>query len=252
MWRDVGFDDSPRPIVLLHGFGQTGRCWGAFGDALAAAGPVTALDLPGHGAASAVMADLPTTADLVAESIDEPSVVIGYSFGGRVALHLAVRHPDRVAALVLVSATAGIDDEAERAARVAADEALAARIEAEGVDAFVDEWLGLPMFAGLDEATQFVDERRSNSALGLSSSLRLAGTGAQEPLWDRLRALTMPVLVVAGQDDTKFAAIAEQLAAGIGPTATLAVVGGSGHSVHLEQPAATADLVTAWIGALKR
>lgn len=246
--------DSPAvgsPVVLLHGFGQNGRCWGPLAPALAAHHVVTALDLPGHGAAGAVLADLRTTADLVAGAIapDGPAAVVGYSLGGRVALHTALAHPDRVERLVLISATAGIDDEAERAARRTSDEALAAHIESVGVDAFVDEWLALPLFAGLPAEGRFVAERRTNTARGLASSLRLAGTGTQAPLWSRLAELTMPVLVVAGQDDTKFAALAERLAAGIGANATLAIVGGSGHTVHLEQPALTADLITTWLEA---
>ena len=240
---------SPSPVVLLHGFGQNGRCWGRLGESLATLGEVAALDLPGHGAAGAVHADLWTTADLVAEPIapEQPAAVVGYSMGGRIALHTALAHPERVGRLVLISATAGIDDDAEREARRASDNALATHIEAIGVDAFVEEWLALPLFAGLPADGRYVAERRTNSARGLASSLRLAGTGTQEPLWSRLGELTMPVLVIAGQDDTKFAALAERLAAGIGGHATLAIVGGAGHTVHLEQPQLTTDLISAWL-----
>ncbi|MFN8053377.1 MAG: alpha/beta fold hydrolase [Acidimicrobiales bacterium] len=250
--NDADTPDDAMPVVLLHGFGQTGRCWGPLAPALATDHEVTALDLPGHGAAGAIRADLWTTADLVADAIepDRPAALVGYSMGGRVALHVALAHPRSVRALVLVSATGGIDDDGERDARRAADDALAARVETIGVDAFVGEWLALPLFAGLPPEGRFEDERRSNSAAGLASSLRLAGTGTQEPLWDRLGELTMPVLIIAGQDDTKFAALAERLAAGIGAQATLAIVGGSGHTVHLEQPLLTADLVTTWLANL--
>lgn len=241
--------DRHAPVLLLHGFGQNGRCWGRLGAALSARHEVTALDLPGHGAAGAVHADLWTTADLVAGSIDpeHPAVVVGYSMGGRMALHTALAHPERVGRLVLISATAGIDDEAERDARRASDEALATHIESVGVDTFVDEWLALPLFAGLPPEGRYVEERRTNSARGLATSLRLAGTGAQEPLWSRLAELSMPVLVVAGQNDQKFAALAERLATGIGDNATLAIVGGAGHTVHLEQPTLTTDLIAAWL-----
>lgn len=237
------------PIVLLHGFGQDHRCWGPLRRALEAEHDVTALDLPGHGGAAAIEADLWTTADLVAASIESPATVVGYSLGGRVALHVALAHPEVVERLVLVSATAGIDDDAEREARRLDDESLAARIERDGVGAFVEGWLALPLFARLPSDGRFEEERRSNSAAGLASSLRRAGTGTQEPLWDRLGEIEVPALVVAGQQDTKFRRLAERLAAGIGPGARLAVVGEAGHSVHLEQPVVTAELVTAWLRA---
>lgn len=243
---------SPPPILLLHGFGQNRRCWGHFGAALGRAHEVDALDLPGHGSAGAIEADLPTTADLVADAIDRerPAVVIGYSMGGRVALHVALAHPDRVAALVLLSATAGIEDEVERARRAAADEALAASVETDGVDSFVDRWLALPLFSGLPPEGRFADERRTNSARGLAMSLRRAGTGTQEPLWDRLAGLTMPVLLLAGAHDEKFAAINRRMAEAIGPNATFVVVAGAGHSVHLEQPMSTTAIVDDWLAAL--
>lgn len=244
----------PPPVVLLHGFGQNGRCWGPFGEALAVAHEVDALDLPGHGAAAVIEADLPTTADLVADSIRaaRPAIVIGYSMGGRAALHVALAHPRKVAGLVLISATAGITDDDERAARVAADEALAAAIEADGVDAFVERWLALPLFAGLPPEMRFDDERRTNSARGLATSLRRAGTGTQEPLWGRLADLTMPVLLLAGAEDEKFTAIARHMAEAIGPNAALVVVDGAGHSVHLEQPTMTAAIVNDWMAAQAR
>src|SRR5690606_19116726 len=119
--------------------------------------------------------------------------------------------PDAVRGLVLVSATGGIDDDAERTARRRSDDALADRIEAIGVDAFLDEWLAQPLFATLDEAAAGREERRANTAAGLASSLRLAGSGTQMPLWDRLRTLDVPTLVVAGALDPKFVALGERL-----------------------------------------
>ena len=150
-------------------------------------------------------------------------------------LQLAVDQPELVRRLVLVSATAGIDDAAERAARRQADEQLAASIERDGVDAFLDRWLALPLFATLPRDAAGLDDRRRNTADGLASSLRLAGTGTQEPLWDRLPELPMPVLLVAGALDTKYVAIAERMA-GLIPDATLTVIEGAGHSVPLEAP----------------
>jgi 2-succinyl-6-hydroxy-2,4-cyclohexadiene-1-carboxylate synthase len=165
-----------------------------------------------------------------------------------VCLRLAVDHPAAVDRLVLVGATAGIDDPAERAARRAADEQLASELEAEGLDRFLDRWLALPLFSGLSEAAQYRDERRRNTVAGLAGSLRSAGTGAQEPLWDRLGALAgMPVLLVTGEQDRKFTALADRLAAGIGPSATRLVIPGAGHTAHLEQPDAFLAGLLPWL-----
>jgi 2-succinyl-6-hydroxy-2,4-cyclohexadiene-1-carboxylate synthase len=189
-----------------------------------------------------VRADLAGSAELLVPL--GPATFVGYSMGARVALHLALRHPAAVTALVLVGGTAGIDDDAERAARRAADDALASRIEAIGTDAFLDEWLAQPLFAGLP-----ADGRgaRSTDAAGLAASLRRAGTGTQEPLWDRLATLAMPVLVVAGERDEKFRAIGERLVAGIGANGALALVPGAGHAAHLEQPDAFLAVLRPWL-----
>jgi 2-succinyl-6-hydroxy-2,4-cyclohexadiene-1-carboxylate synthase len=237
---------GPR-IVLLHGFGQTGRCWGPLAPALVAAGhEVVRLDAPGHGGSAGVAADLPATGRLVAE-VGGPAVYLGYSMGARMALHVATEAPGVVRALVLIGGTPGIEDDGERAARRAADAALAARIRSEGVDAFVDRWLALPMFAGLPPDGRFDDERRRNTAEGLARSLELAGTGSQRPLWDELAEIDAPVLVVAGALDEKYATVARRTAATVGSNARAALVPGAGHSAHLERPGPTIDLVLGWL-----
>lgn len=239
-------DGSGPRIVLLHGFGQTCRCWGPLAPALARAHEVVRVDAPGHGGSGDVAADLPTTGRLVAE-VGGPAVYLGYSMGARMALHVAREVPGVVRSLVLVGGTPGIEDEAARAERRAADLAQAQRIRAEGVDAFVERWLAMPMFAGLPPGARFEDERRRNTAEGLATSLELAGTGSQAPLWDALPDIEAPVLVVAGEDDHRYAAIAERTAGAIGPNARAALVPGAGHSAHLEQPERAVDLVLGWL-----
>jgi 2-succinyl-6-hydroxy-2,4-cyclohexadiene-1-carboxylate synthase len=204
-----------------------------------------AVDLPGHGdAAPPLDADLRAAADRLVD-VGGVATYVGYSMGGRIALHAALAHPDRVVGLVLIGATAGLEDEDERAARRVADERLADRIEEIGVEAFVDEWLRNPLFAGLTAETDLRADRLRNTAGGLAASLRATGTGTQEPLWDRLGDITAPVLVIAGEHDPKFREIGERMSAAL-PDATFVVVPGAGHSVHLEQPAATADAIADW------
>lgn len=232
---------GPR-LVLVHGFAQTQACWGPVASDLARDHEVVRVDAPGHGGSAGVRADLAATAELLAE-VGGPATYVGYSMGGRMALHVALSRPEVVQGLVLIGATAGIDDPVERAARQVADDALAVAIETDGVEAFLDRWLALPLFAGLDETTRFRAERATNAPEGLAASLRLAGTGAQEPLWDRLGSIAAPTLVLAGEHDEKFAALGRRLADGIGPNATFATVPGAGHSAHLEAPDAFLGIV---------
>ena len=231
--------------MLVHGFTQTGRSWDRVAARLAERHTVVTVDAPGHGESSGVRADVPAAAALLG-AVGGPATYVGYSMGGRICLQLAVDQPELVRRLVLVSATAGIDDHAERAARRKADEQLAASIERDGIDGFLDRWLGLPLFATLPRDAAGLDDRRRNTADGLASSLRLAGTGAQEPLWDRLPELPMPVLLVVGALDEKFVAIAQRMTESV-PDATLAVIEGAGHSVHLERPDAFAGALDGWL-----
>ena len=235
-------------LVLAHGFTQTSRSWAEVEARVADRRPhleLVALDLAGHGDAAGLRHDLVQAADdLVARG--GAGTHVGYSMGGRIALHAALAHPDAVRRLVLIGATAGIDDEAGRAERRRHDQELADRVVRLSIAAFVDEWLAQPLFAGLTDDTAQRDDRLRNTPAGLASSLRLCGTGTQRPLWGRLGELTCPTLVLVGERDDKFRAIGERLADAI-PDARLAVVADAGHSVHLEQPDATVDELLAFL-----
>ena len=234
----------PIRIVFAHGFTQTGKSWGQL---IATLGrsvsdlDAIAPDLPGHGDAAELRGDLWQCGDALA-SVGGPATYVGYSMGGRIALHTALRHSDSVERLVLIGATAGIDDGKERAARRTSDNELADHIIRRSVPAFIDEWLDNPLFAGLTDETAMRDDRLRNTATGLASSLRLAGTGTQEPLWDRLGEIRCPVLVLVGENDAKFTTLGQRLVDGVAD-GRLVVVPDSGHSVHLEQPGATAAAI---------
>lgn len=239
--------------MLLHGFTQTGRLWGAFGDLLAATRRLVAVDLPGHAGSDAVRADLPATATLVADAVRgavgaAACDLLGYSLGARVALHVVTGTAMPVGRVVLIGGTGGVEDAAARASRRQADEALADELEASGdVDAFIARWLRGPMFARLSAVAAADDaERRRNTARGLASSLRLCGTGTQAPLWERLGALDTPLLALAGADDTRFAGHALRMAH-LAPRALATLVPGGGHAVHLAQPAQAWRIVDHWL-----
>ena len=241
-----------RALVLAHGFTQTGRVWGSMDHDLAGDHTVITVDMPGHGRSGAVRSSLPEGAGQLGATGGR-AAYLGYSMGARFCLHLALVRPDLVDALVLVSGTAGIEDDDERAQRRRADEALAEQLDpsdptrspAVPVATFVRRWMENPLFDGIDPDAGGLDERLSNTGPGLASSLRLAGTGTQRPLWAELGTLDMPVLVVTGRHDAKFTSLGRRLTAAIGPNARHVVVDGTGHAPHLQRPGEVAAAVRA-------
>ena len=254
MALNVELRGSGPPLVLLHGFTQTGRLWGRFGERLARSHTLIAVDLPGHAGSSDVRADLPATAGLVADAVrdavgDASCALLGYSLGARVALHI-LTEPDPgllVSRAVLIGATGGIEDSGDRARRRRSDEALADDLETTGdVAGFLESWLRGPLFEQLgDEAER--SERLRNGAAGLASSLRLCGTGTQVPLWDALTALPAPVLALAGTDDIRFAAHALRIAT-LASFGVASLIPAGGHAVHLAQPDHAGRVVEHWLG----
>jgi len=244
--RVVDGGPSEGRVVLVHGFTQTLAAWGVVGERLARRREVVRVDLPGHGRSGGVRVGFGEAAGLVGAA-GGAGTYVGYSLGGRLCLRLALDRPDLVEGLVLVGASPGIADPVARAERRAVDEVLAGQVERDGVAAFLDRWLAGPLFAGLPEAAAGRAERLANSPEGLAYALRRLGTGVQEPLWDRLAGLRPPALLVAGERDAKFSAIAGQMAAAIGPSARVAVVPGAGHAVQLERPAELAALIEAFV-----
>lgn len=224
-------------LVLVHGFTQGPGSWA---EVVARLGPgydVVTPTLPGHGGAGAVTGTFEEEAASLAEAVGPtPAVWVGYSMGGRLALRVALDRPDLVEGLVLLGATAGLADPDDRAARVERDETLAAGLERKGLDRFLTGWLTQPLFKRLPAAAAGLEERRTNTVEGLASALRRLGTGVQEPVWDRLGELRMPVLVMAGEHDTTFVALAMRLAGDIGEGAEFWIIAGAGHAAHLERP----------------
>jgi 2-succinyl-6-hydroxy-2,4-cyclohexadiene-1-carboxylate synthase len=237
-------------LVMAHGFTQTGRVWASMDTDLAADHRLVLVDMPGHGGSAEVAAGLDDGAALLGEAGGRASY-LGYSMGARFCLHLAVQRPDLVDDLVLISGTAGIDDEDERRQRREADGRLAEELDPVDdrsrqpmpVESFVRRWLQNPMFDGISASANALPERLRNTGPGLASSLRLAGTGSQHPLWGSIVSLTMPVLIVTGELDQKFTALGRRMAEVIGPTARHVVVTGAGHAPHLQRPGEVAELV---------
>jgi 2-succinyl-6-hydroxy-2,4-cyclohexadiene-1-carboxylate synthase len=233
-------------LVLLHGFGGTRRAWDPVVGLLDRERyKPLALDLRGHGdRASERPVSFEGCVDDVLASAPPRFALCGYSLGGRIALHVALAAPERIRRLVLVASTAGLEDPAARAARRAADSALAAEIEGLDAKAFAERWMAQPLFAGTASAAArpWREDLLRNDPRSLAAALRGIGTGEMTPLWDRLGALTMPVTVVVGEQDPKFVALGERLAAAL-PDARVVRVAGAGHGLPREDPGAVAAAI---------
>jgi 2-succinyl-6-hydroxy-2,4-cyclohexadiene-1-carboxylate synthase len=221
--------------ILLHGFTQTSRSWDQYLELLDPQQLVTRVDAPGHAGSTESSLDLPSAAQALADQCGFGDYV-GYSMGARLCLHIACHRPDAVRRLVLISGSPGLRTQVERDERIESDERLAQQVMQEGVESFVTTWLANPMFAGLPKTKTDLLDRMRNTPTGLAASLRMNGTGKQESLWDQLRELSMPVLLVVGENDEKFYRIGQEMKQLIGANAELVAVKDAGHSVHLEQP----------------
>jgi 2-succinyl-6-hydroxy-2,4-cyclohexadiene-1-carboxylate synthase len=234
-----------RDVVFLHGFTHTGASWDPVVAALGERYRAVAPDIRGHGSSSelepvtlaAVLGDLAGLAP-------ERFTLVGYSMGGRIALHFALAAGARVERLVLIGASPGLSDPDARRARRAADEQLAAEIERSSIEAFAERWAQTPVLAGQPpEVLAAVHaDRLRNQPFGLARTLRGLGTGALSSLWDRLGGVGMPVALVVGERDEKFRAIAAEMAVAL-PDAEIVKVPGAGHAVHLEAPGVVAAVI---------
>ncbi|MBM3470932.1 MAG: 2-succinyl-6-hydroxy-2,4-cyclohexadiene-1-carboxylate synthase [Armatimonadetes bacterium] len=236
------------PLVLLHGFTGSASGWAEHAEVFARSHATLAVDLLGHGSSDAP--DDPARYGIGHATEDVLGVLdalgirraglLGYSMGGRVSISLAIVAPERLSALILESASPGIRDAGARRGRAAADAALAAAIERDGIEPFVDRWERLPLFASQatlpDEARQGLRARRlRNNPTGLANSLRGLGQGVQPPMHEYLQQIRVPTLLIAGGLDPAYCAMGEEMRALI-PRAILEVVPGAGHAAHLEQP----------------
>jgi len=251
---------SGHPLLLLHGFTGSVETWSPLRPELETEYRVVAIDLPGHGRSSSPpdpgRYSLRRFASDLVRVLDEIGVgratVIGYSMGGRAALHLAAAHPDRVAGLILESTSAGVSDPELRKARAESDAELAAFIERQGIAAFVDRWEMLPLWesqTSLPASTRAAlrAQRLENNATGLANSLRGAGAAVDPLSESELAGISAATLLVAGDLDAKYVGIARQLAHSI-PHARVRVIPDAGHAVHIERPRAMLDAVLEFLG----
>ena len=242
---------SGSPLVALHGFTLTGEQFA--GSPTWLHREVFAPDLPGHGYSAHLAPDMSSTITLIAdirESIDGAVPLLGYSQGGRVGLVTAISRPDLFSHLILVSASAGIEDARQRTERAAVDRLLATTIRSGTIDDFLDAWTsrGLTDTTGLPDDVRSADRtvREQNTPIALAAALEGLGQGSQDSVWDRLHELTIPVLLLHGENDQKYRDHANAMAKSI-PDATVESIAGAGHNPLLEAPEPSYTTISAFL-----
>jgi 2-succinyl-6-hydroxy-2,4-cyclohexadiene-1-carboxylate synthase len=236
-------------LLALHGFTGSPRSW----DFLPAQPGVRRIvpALVGHFGSSAgtEVADFEAEVDRLARlgAAARALHVVGYSLGARLALALAVRHPDRVARLTLISGHPGLKSDAERDERRAADERWCELLLARGTLSFVEAWQTQPLWAtqaALEPAAlaRKRDERLSHDPAGLVRSLRVTGLAEMPDYRAKLAQITVPLTLCAGALDSKFRNLAEEMAKSVAH-AELAIVDGAGHDLLLERPAFVTEVI---------
>ncbi len=242
------YTESPgAPTILyLHGFMGCKEDWdevvSLFGDRFSH----LRIDLPGRIPGGFTDSDytMPGCGQLIAGLLDDLGIgrchVIGYSMGGRLALYLAVHHPDRVGSLAIESGSPGLKTEREQNERISRDKQLAQAIIQDDLESFLKSWYSQPLFASIDQNSdrfkRLLERRMTSDRIELAKSLRYMGTGVQPSLWKRLPTVSSPLLFLAGEKDFKFQAIGAETA-DLCPHSELSIIAGAGHNVHFEQPA---------------
>ena len=161
-----------------------------------------------------------------------PKILLGYSMGGRLALHALLEKDSPWDAAVIVSAHPGLESEEERAARRAQDAEWATRALQMEWPQFLTAWNAQPVLggtiSGMADRRLLATRRQEVARSFMDWSL-----GAQEPLWDRLRDITMPVLWVVGGRDDRFRRLGERAVSRL-PEAEISVFEAAGHRVPWE------------------
>ena len=228
-------------VLFIPGFMQRGDAWRPVAELLPERYPSTLLDHAEHS----------FEGRLREISEHKGAVLVGYSLGGRLALRAALRSPEAFTAVVLVGATAGIEEGPLRVARAAADEKLASWIEAMPIEDIVGLWERQPLFA--DQSDALVEAQRagrlSHDPRSLALLLRTAGQGVLEPVWHELRALELPLLAIAGARDEGYSSAAKRIAS-TAPDIRVAIVEDAGHAVHLQRPEEVARLLTDFLDSV--
>jgi 2-succinyl-6-hydroxy-2,4-cyclohexadiene-1-carboxylate synthase len=234
------------PLLFIHGWMGSSEDYCPVIELLRSQYYCIAIDLPGHGKTEVVddnrSYDFIVITNSIIQLLDSLGIdicaIAGYSFGGRLALYLALEYPHRFDRVILESTSPGLKTEAERQTRIASDDRIIHQLETGNFADFVKNWYGQKLFTGIDTDSEFpslLDRRMTNNPHHLAKSLKYAGLATQPYLGDRLKIHPRPILLLVGALDRKFVSIAQNIAQ-TSPHITLKIIPHCSHNIHFQQP----------------
>ncbi len=242
-------------LLFLHGFTGTHATWNTVIKALEEDYFIIATDHIGHGQTEvpaeierfSMEEQMKDIREILRHYRVEQVRIIGYSMGGRIALSFAVKYPSLVKQLIVESSSPGLQTEEERVSRRQSDERLAARLERDGIEAFVNFWENIPLFhtqkkLPLAQREQIRSERLNQRVEGLANSLRGIGTGSQPSMWTALESLSVPLTCIVGTLDEKYVNLAKEMQEK-NKNIEIIEVPDTGHAIHVEKPRVFATII---------
>lgn len=241
-----------KPLILfLHGFMGNVREFDEAKSLLINDFYFLNIDLPGHGKTPTLHDDCYTmakTASGLIKLLDELKIkqcfLIGYSMGGRLALYLTLHFPQYFPQVILESASPGLSTEKERLERVKRDGQIARKLsrccKRDDFTKFLDNWYDLPIFGNIKNHSRFEqmrENRLQNNPLEIAKSLKFMGTGIQPSLWEKLSANKISLLLLVGENDTKFVDINQKMAQ-VNESCKLNIIENTAHNIHFENTVA--------------
>lgn len=234
-------------LVFLHGLLGDKNDWQKVIEKLPHFSCYT-IDLPCHGEAQSISCDnfdqiCTYLAEQIQQQIKQPYYLVGYSLGGRIALHYSLDwlihnpQPTVLQGLILEGANLGLSTEQEKQQRWQNDLHWATNFEQEDIQNVLQNWYQQAVFASLSPVQQqaFIMQRRHNQGTQIARMLKATSLAKQLDFREKVRSTSLPIYYFCGEQDQKFRQMAEQ------EKLDLTLISHAGHNAHWDNPQEFAD-----------
>ena len=253
-------DTGHAPLILLHGWGLNHQVWQTTAETLAGSKQgrsVLSVDLPGHGNSSLPVCtnnndyDLDAVCDLLAEALQQPSIVLGWSLGGLLAMQLAIRFPERVSKLILLASSPQFASSDDWPHGMAPDLLGSFSDELQrDYDGTIQRFLSLQSLGSLraKEEIRFLRQALLEQNRPAPEAL-LGGLGMLQHinLRSQLQDIQCPTLVINGERDRLVSPATGKALSQLLPRARQTAINGAGHAPFVSHPQVFNELIEQFI-----